>query len=221
MNGAQDLGGMMGFGPVVAEPDEPLVHGDWEKRALGVTLACGGLGLWSIDESRHDRESLPPPVYLTSSYYAIWTRGLTTLLERHGLVGADELAAGQSLRPAPATPKPAVTASAMAAALARGGPCRRESAGPARFALGDRVRTLNLHPTGHTRLPRYARGRTGVIEAVHGAFVFPDSSAHGAGENPHWCFGVVFSGTELWGAGADPTLSVCVDCWEHYLEPAA
>ena len=83
------------------------------------------------------------------------------------------------------------------------------------------MRTLNLHPTGHTRLPRYARGRTGVIEAVHGAFVFPDSSAHGAGEDPHWCYGVVFSGTELWGAGADPTLSVCVDCWEPYLEPAA
>ena len=86
MNGAQDLGGMMGFGPVSPEPDEPAFHAEWEKRALAVTLACGGLGEWNIDMSRHARETLPPPEYLTSSYYEIWTKGLLKLLAARGLV---------------------------------------------------------------------------------------------------------------------------------------
>ncbi|MHB2165447.1 nitrile hydratase subunit beta [Alsobacter sp. R-9] len=220
MNGAQDLGGMMGFGPVVPEIDEPLFHAAWEKRALAVTIAAAGLGEWNLDVSRHARETLPPPEYLTSSYYEIWIKGLTKLLRARGLVDDDEIAAGRSLRLARATARPAMTAEAMEAALARGGPCSRPATTPARFAVGDLVRTLNIHPVGHTRLPRYARGKVGRIERVHGVFVFPDSNAHGKGEDPRWCYGVVFDGPELWGPGSDPTLSVSVDCWEPYLEPA-
>ena len=218
MNGAQDLGGMMGFGPVVPEPNEPLFHAPWERRALAVTIAAAGLGEWNLDVSRHARETLPPPEYLTSSYYEIWIKGLTKLLLARGLVTEDELAAGRSLRPAPPTARPALTAEAMAAGLAKGGPCSRPAASPARFAVGQQVRTRNINPTGHTRLPRYARGRTGVIERVHGAFVFPDSNAHGRGEDPQWCYGVVFDARELWGEDADPHLTVAVDCWEPYLE---
>lgn len=218
MNGAQDLGGMMGFGPVVPEPDEPLFHAAWERRALAVTIAAAGLGEWNLDVSRHARETLPPPEYLTSSYYEIWIKGLTRLLLDRGLVGADELAQGRALRPARATARPALTAQAMAAALARGGPCSREATSSARFGVGDRVRTRNMHPTGHTRLPRYARGKVGVVERVHGVYVFPDSNAHGRGEDPRWCYGVVFDARELWGAEADPDLTVAVDCWEPYLE---
>ena len=221
MNGAQDLGGMMGFGPVNPEPNEPPFHGDWEKRALAVTLACGALGEWNLDASRHARETLPPPEYLTSSYYEIWTKGLVKLLAARGLVTPEELEAGRSLAPPRSTAKPPVTADRVAPMLARGGPCDREPAGPARFAVGDRVRSKVMNPTGHTRLPRYARGKAGVVESVHGAFVFPDTNAHGFGENPQWLYGVRFEGAELWGEGADPTVLVSVDCWEPYLEPVA
>jgi nitrile hydratase len=220
MNGAQDLGGMMGFGPVTAEKDEPVFHGEWEKRALGVTLCCGALGLWNIDIGRHARETLHPADYLSSSYYEIWTKALLKLLATNGLVSPEELEAGHSLVAPKATPRPALKAADVPARLASGGPCDRPLDRAPRFKAGDRVRTRNIHPTGHTRLPRYARGKLGVIEARQGSFVFPDTNAHGKGEDPQWIYSVVFKGTELWGVDSDPTLTVAIDCWEPYLEPA-
>jgi len=104
--------------------------------------------------------------------------------------------------------------------LTRGGPTDRPVTQPARFTVGDRVLTRNLHPRGHTRLPRYARSKTGVVELVHGAHVLPDANAHGQGERPEWLYTVCFSGRELWGEQADPTVSVSIDAWESYLEPA-
>jgi nitrile hydratase len=166
MNGAQDLGGMMGFGPVEPEPNEPIFHAPWEKRALGLTLACGALGEWNIDISRHARETLHPADYLSSSYYEIWIKGLLKLLAARGLVDAAELAAGRSLNAPRATARPPLRADQVPAVLARGGPCDRPLDRPARFKLGDRVRTRNMNPVGHTRLPRYARDRIGVVEAV-------------------------------------------------------
>jgi nitrile hydratase len=185
-----------------------------------VTIAAAGLGEWNLDAMRHARETIPPPEYLTSSYYEIWIKGLERMLLARDLVAQDELAAGRSLRPARATARPALSATAMAAGLARGAPCARPATGAARFAAGDRVRTLNINPEGHTRLPRYARGKVGTVERVHGVFVFPDSNAHFRGEDPRWCYGVAFEGPELWGADADPSLTVAVDCWEPYLEAA-
>ncbi|RUU69690.1 nitrile hydratase subunit beta, partial [Mesorhizobium sp. M7A.T.Ca.TU.009.01.1.2] len=117
-------------------------------------------------------------------------------------------------------PKRVLKAENVPGVLAKGGPCDRPIAQPARFKAGDPVRTKNLNPTGHTRLPRYARAKQGVIETVHDGFVFPDSNAHGHGENPQWVYTVVFEGPEIWGEGADPTLSVSIDAWENYLEPA-
>jgi nitrile hydratase beta subunit len=219
MNGAQDLGGQMGFGPVVPEPDEPPFHADWEKRALAVTLGCGAMGHWSIDDSRHARETLHPVDYLSSSYYEIWIKGLEKLLLREGFVGESELRFGRALDP-PRRPKRVLRASEVAAALARGSPTERPATAAARFAVGDRVRTANDHPAGHTRLPRYARGRVGTIERVHGVHVFPDSHAHGRGEDPQWLYTVAFSGRELWGRSADPALTVSIDAWESLLQPA-
>jgi nitrile hydratase len=219
MNGAQDLGGMMGFGPVVPEKNEPVFHAEWEKRALGVTLCCGALGFWNIDISRHARETLHPADYLSSSYYEIWTKGLLKLLAANGLVSREELAAGRSLN-APKATKPPLTPADVPARLKAGGPCDRPLDRAPRFQTGDRVRTINIHPTTHTRLPRYARGKLGVIESRQGSFVFPDTNAHGKGEDPQWIYSVVFKGTELWGADSDPSLSVAIDLWEPYLEPA-
>ena len=219
MNGAHDLGGMMGFGRVDVEADEPWFHAPWERRAFGVTLAMGFTGSWNIDMSRHARESLPPGEYLASSYYDIWTRGVEKLVVQTGLVSAEELAVGQALVE-PVRVKRVVTADEVAATLARGGPAERQPETPARFAVGDRVVTRNMHPKGHTRLPRYARAKQGVVERVHGVHVFPDTNAHREGENPQWLYSVRFSGRELWGEEADPTLVVSVDAWESYLEPA-
>jgi nitrile hydratase beta subunit len=219
MNGAQDLGGQMGFGPVAPEADEPPFHAEWERRALAVTLACGAMGHWSIDSSRHARETLHPVDYLTSSYYEIWIKALEKLLAREGFVSAEELRAGRALAPA-RTPNRVLRADEVAAALARGSPSERDATAPARFAVGDRVRTANEHPTGHTRVPRYARGRAGRIERVHGVHVFPNASAHGLGERPQWLYTVAFDGRELWGRAADPRLTVSIDAWEETLEPA-
>jgi nitrile hydratase subunit beta len=219
MNGAHDLGGMMGFGRIEAEPDEPWFHAPWERRALGLTLAMGFTGAWNLDMSRHARESLPPGEYLASSYYEIWTRGVEKLVVQMGLVSEEELAVGHALVE-PAVVKRVVKAAEVAATLARGGPAERQPENPARYAIGDRVVTRNMHPKGHTRLPRYARDKQGVVERVHGVHVFPDTNAHREGENPQWLYGVRFSGRELWGEEADPTLVVSLDAWESYLEPA-
>ncbi|RZS83468.1 nitrile hydratase [Phyllobacterium myrsinacearum] len=219
MNGPQDLGGQMGFGPINPEKDEPYFHAAWEKRALGLTLAAGAMGHWNIDESRHARESLHPADYYSSSYYEIWTKALEVLLKRHGFVTDAELVQGHSLGRG-AEPKRVLKAENVAAVLAKGGPCDRPVGQTPRFQPGSRVKTRNFNPQTHTRLPRYARGKTGVVEAVHDGFVFPDTNAHGQGENPQYVYTVVFTAVEIWGEGADPALTVSIDAWESYLEPA-
>lgn len=221
MNGAADMGGMMGFGPVRHEGEnEPLFHAEWERRAFALTLAMGATGQWNIDMSRAARESLPPPEYLTKSYYEIWLAGLEKLMTERGLLREDEIVAGRALHPPKPLPR-ILKAESVAAVLSKGGPTQRETNTAARFHVGDQVRAKNMHPTSHTRLPRYVRGHVGVVELVHGAHVFPDSSALGQGEQPQWLYTVRFAGTELWGEAADPTLSVSVDAWESYLEPAS
>lgn len=218
MNGAADLGGMMGFGPVVGEPENEYFHADWERRTLALTLAVGATGRWSIDAGRYARESLPPGEYLTSTYYAIWIKALEQLLVDAGMVGADELAQHRPLRPG--VPVRRVLAAAdVPSVLAAGSPYDRAVEVPARFTVGDHVRTRNIHPTGHTRLPRYARGKRGVVERVHGAHVLPDTNAHGAGEHPQWLYAVRFEARELWGEDADAGLTVAIEAWESYLEP--
>ena len=218
MNGAQDMGGMMGFGPVFPEPGEPLFHAPWERKALALTLATGACGEWNIDITRHARETLPPGQYLTKSYYDIWISALEKLLATAGMVSAEERVAGKAIVAPRAPRRRCLAPEDVAALLTRPVPYTRPAARPARFAAGATVRMLVSHPQTHTRLPRYARGKLGVIEAVRGCFVFPDSHAHGKGEDPQWCYTVRFEGREIWGAEADPTLSVSIDAFEPYIE---
>lgn len=218
MNGPQDLGGQMGFGPVMPEPNEPPFHAAWEGRALGLTLCAGALGHWNIDESRHARECLHPAIYYGSSYYEIWIRGLEALLLHHGLVTPREIDEGTA-DPQPPHPR-RLAPEAVAATLAAGSLYARPSTETPRFRPGDRVRARNIHPRGHTRLPRYVRGHVGIVESEHGGFVLPDTNAHALGESPERLYTVVFQGSALWGADAEPGLSVSVDAWESYLEPA-
>jgi nitrile hydratase beta subunit len=219
MNGAHDMGGVHGFGAVMPEPDEPVFHADWERRVLALTLAMGATGEWTLDAARFARENRPPAEYLSKSYYQLWLAGLQQLLVERGLVAPAELAAGRSL--GPATPlRRTLAAGDATELLQRGRPTNREAPRAARFKVGDRVRAKNMHPLTHTRLPRYVRGHTGTVTRVHGCHVFPDSNAHGHGEDPQWLYTVSFPGRELWGAEADPTVTVSVDAFEPYLEPA-
>lgn len=219
MNGAHDMGGAHGFGPVCAEPDEPVFHSEWERRVLALTLAMGATGEWNLDETRFARENRPAPEYLAMSYYQIWLAGLEALLFQRGLVTPGEVAAGRSLSPSPAPVKRTLAAADVVPALRAGNPTNRQPSRPARFAPGVRVRTINIHPHTHTRLPRYARGRVGTVETVHGCHVYPDAHAHGLGEDPQWLYTVCFDARELWGADGDPASTVSVDAFEPYLEP--
>ena len=219
MNGAQDLGGMMGFGPIAPEADEPMFHHEWERRAHAVTLAAGACGLWNLDIGRHARESLPPAAYLSKSYYDIWISAVQKLALRTGMVDEAELQSGKAITAARPVPGKWLAAD-VAKALAEGTPYTRPAPAPALFAAGETVRTKVMNPTTHTRLPRYARGKSGVLEAVRGCFVFPDSNAHGGGEDPRWLYTVRFTARELWGADADPSLEVSIDAFEPYLEHA-
>ena len=219
MNGVHDVGGTHGFGPVRPEPDEPVFHADWERRVLALHVGLGLAGNWTLDEWRHARETLPPGEYLSSTYYETVLAALERLATTHGLLTPDELAAGRSLRTGGPAPRP-LTAAGVTETVRRGRPSVRESPREARFAIGDSVRARNIHPVTHTRLPRYVRGHVGVVEAVHGCHAFPDAVAHGAGDDPQWLYTVRFTGQALWGPDADPTLSVSIDAFEPYLDPA-
>ncbi|HWP26817.1 MAG TPA: nitrile hydratase subunit beta [Xanthobacteraceae bacterium] len=219
MDGIHDMGGMDGFGPVVPEPNEPVFHAPWEGRVLAMNRAMGAAGAWNIDMSRASRENLPPEVYLTSSYYKRWLLGMENLAVARGLVDRDELAAGRALRPGKPLKRGRLAPADVARVLVRGA-FGRPTNTAAKFKIGDRVRARNIHPRTHTRLPRYVRGRLGVVELVHGCHVFPDTVALDQGENPQWLYTVVFEARELWGDDADPTLRVSVDAFEPYLEPA-
>ena len=218
MDGIHDMGGMHGFGRVEPEANEPVFHAKWEGRCLALNRAMGAIGAWSIDAGRAGIEELPPAVYLARSYYGKWALRLQNMVIARGLAGDDEIAAGHALRRGEPPPRTFGIAD-VSRTLNRGSYSRPASA-PARFKVGERVRTKNIHPPTHTRLPRYARGRVGVIEAVRGCHVFPDTSAIGAGENPQWLYTVLFDGRELWGENTDPTLKVSIEAFEPYLEPA-
>ena len=216
-NSIHDMGGMHGFGPVEPEPDEPVFHADWEKRVLAMQRAMGATGLWTIDGGRASLENLPPLDYLASSYYRRWFLGLERRVVAHGLVGQDEIAAGKSLRPGIRLNRKMTLEDAKVSRYAN---FARPAPAPARFKVGDKVRTRNLHPETHTRLPRYARGKLGTIEAVRGCHIYPDSAAVGAGDNPQWLYAVVFPARELWGEEADPAITLSIEAFEPYLEPA-
>jgi nitrile hydratase subunit beta len=218
MDGIHDMGGMHGFGKVEPEKDEPAFHAAWEGRCLALNRAMGAIGAWTIDEGRAGIEMLRPDVYLALSYYGKWALRLENMVVARGLAGADELAAGHALRDGKLLARK-LTGAEVPRTLTRGS-FGRSAPAPARFNVGDRVRAKNIHPATHTRLPRYARGHVGVVEAIRGCHVFPDSTAVGGGENPQWLYTVVFGARELFGETADPTLQVSIEAFEPYLESA-
>jgi nitrile hydratase beta subunit len=209
------MGGMHGFGRVVIERGEPVFHTRWEARAHALNSAVRALGRWNIDISRHARERMPPVQYLAASYYERWLFGLETLLVEEGVVTASELATGrpearaEGVRPLRAAEVPDHV---------RGRGFRLDLTVPARFRVDDRVVTRNIQPVGHTRLPRYVRGKRGSIERDHGVFPFPDTNARSRDPKPQHCYSVRFAARELWGPAVAAVDSVHVDLFEDYLD---
>ena len=218
MDGIHDMGGMDGFGKVEVEQNEPPFHAKWEGRVMALQRAMGYAGAWHIDHSRFAQERIPPHIYLSASYYQKWALAMETNVVERGLAGADELKTGHALQPGKPL-KRKLTADLIPDKLMRG-TFYREPQAPARFNPGDRVRTKNIHPITHTRLPRYARGKIGIVERCQGCHMYPDSVASNRGEEPQWLYTVVFDGPELWGSESDPKLKVSVEAFEPYLEPA-
>lgn len=222
MNSAHDLGGMHGLGPINPEPEseEPVFHTDWEKRVFGLALAAGFLGKWNIDMSRYAREQQHPVDYLRHTYYENWLAGLEKLLVEAGLVNPEELKTGKAAGPADESIRQRVLeAEGVAETIAKGSPVAMTISTAPRFKSGESVRAVNRHPMGHTREPRYIRGRVGAIHEYHGAYVFPDRSAEGSKEGQH-LYSVRFTAEALWGESASGRNAVYVDLWQDYLEPA-
>ncbi len=217
MNGVHDMGGMQGLGPIEPEADEPVFHETWEGRVLALVVASPTRA--NIDQGRHERELIPGPDYLRMTYFERWFAGLKGLLLKLGFVTPEEMATAKA---DPAAPKatPRLAAADVPIALSRRGSFLRETAAEPAFAVGDRVRARNIHPEGHTRLPRYARGRIGVVERLHGAHVFADTHAHTGEDDPWPLYTVRFTAQALWGPQASPRDSVSLDLWEPHLERA-
>jgi nitrile hydratase subunit beta len=223
VNGVHDIGGMDGFGAVIPESDEPVFHEPWEGRVFALNILGVGRVAIPVDALRHRIELLDPLRYLTSTYFERWLAAMAQAIIDAGTLTSEEIEARMqqiAADPDHAMPRrenPA-HAEAVAAALRAGSPVTRKIRKPARFALGDHVVTRNLNPLGHTRLPRYARGKRGVIALHHGGHVFPDTNAHGLGEHPQHLYTVRFAARELWGKAAEAKESVLIDLWDSYLD---
>ena len=219
MNGVHDMGGMHGMGPIHYEKNEPVFHARWEGRVFALNLAIAAWRKSNIDARRHEIELLPAAQYLGMSYYEKWTARLVELMVKSGLVTRAEVETG---RPAPGSPRatPPLTADKVSSILRSGALASRNVSVAPRFHVGQRVRARNMHPTGHTRLPRYTRGKLGTVERDHGVYVFPNTNAQFLGEKPQHVYSVRFAARELWGEQASPRDCVYVDMWDDYLERA-
>ncbi len=219
MNSVHDMGGTHGMGSIQYERNEPVFHEPWEARVFALNRAMRAWRKWTTDASRHAVELIPAPDYLRMSYYEQRLHSLVELMVKSGLVTRTEVENG---RPAPGSPKatPALIASAVPGMLAKGRPKNRKVRVAARFKVGQRVRARNIHPNGHTRLPRYARGKLGTIHLDHGVYVFPDTNADSLGEKPQHLYSVGFAARELWGEQASSRDAVYLDMWDDYLECA-
>jgi len=204
------------MGPVQPEKNEPVFHALWEGRMYAMWMAVPGD--WSISADRYQKELIPPADYLRMTYYEKILTGLVDLMVKTKMVTHAEI---QSGKPSASIGQPVhvLKASEVASVVAKGLPSTRNVAATPRFQAGQRVRARNINPMGHTRLPRYARGRVGTIEHDHGVFVFSDTDAHGLGEKPQHVYSVRFLARDLWGEQAHVNDSLYVDLWDDHLEP--
>ncbi len=219
MNGIHDMGGMHGFGPIAPEDDEPVFHEAWERRMFGMRRAMSSPPGFTIDRFRHLRETMPPATYLTWSYYEHWYFATALALLQADMITIEELRTGRAAA-SRSKRNDAMRPAEVAGVIRTSGKFSRAVDSSPRFLVGQAVAARNLNPTGHTRLPRYARGKRGLVHCWHGAHVFADSSARGDGDCPEHLYTIMFAARELWGDDAAPSDKVYLDLWESYIEPA-
>ena len=220
MNGIHDMGGMHGFGELRLEADEPVFHQPWEARVLATNLALSPHLGSNVDRFRFRIESMSPADYLSSSYYERWLASMLAACAEYEIFNSEDLSAiaRGEVPPTGKTTASALPASAIRNIVLGGEPAERDTSGPALFTTGQAVRARNLNPHGHTRLVRYARGKTGEIIADNGKQVLPDDNGMQRGPTMQRLYSVRFSACELWGDDANPRDSVCLDLWESYLD---
>jgi nitrile hydratase len=219
VNGVHDMGGLQGMGPVRGEEKEPVFHESWEGRVYALTRAMQAWRKWNLDADRYALEAMLPIDYLRMSYYERWLTRLEHQVVQYGFVTKEELRAGH---PSPESTRstPTFTLATSSSWENRGIPSSDDSTVAPSFQVGQSVHALNIHPVGHTRLPRYARGKLGVVVRDHGVYLFPDTNAHFQGENRQHVYSIRFAARELWGEGAALRDAVHLDLWDDYLERA-
>jgi len=217
MNSIHDMGGMHGFGAIERDDDAPF-HAEWEKRIAGI-LACAAFnGLSVFDENRRAAEAMPPGDYLATPYFGRWLHMIETMVLEKRVATPQELRAGHCAPDGVQWTAGGITPAQVLPLFLGGGSARAEVREAPRFVVGQDVVAREMNPAGHTRLPRYIRGKRGVVHLHHGGFVFPDTRAHGLGDHPQHLYNVRFAARELWGAQASAHDAVYLDLWDAYLQ---
>jgi nitrile hydratase subunit beta len=220
MNGIHDCGGMDGLGPIVIDNHEPVFHAEWERRAFALMWAAAANGFWNLDEFRYTIERMPAAEYLETPYYVHWMHSVETLLVEKGVIKPAELSGARHRQPnIPAKSTAVMTRDAVTDMLTNGFSTKKNESSSGRFKVGDRVRTKLINPHGHTRLPRYARNKLGVVRQDHGVFTFNDANAVGP-DKPQHVYLVQFPAREIWGEGASDKDSLLLDLWDDHLTAA-
>lgn len=215
-----DLGGVLGFGPVPIETDEPVFHSDWEGSVVAGILSTIGAGLYNVDQFREAIDEMDPFFYIGAGYYGRWLHTLEANCVKVGVLSAEEIEERMhavAVGVAPQTAADPAIADGLRTLLREGAPATRPLDRAPRFAVGAPVRGRVLPGERHSRIPGYAQGKPGVVHRVHDAYVFPDSNRRGEGESPEHVYSVRFDGADLWPDGE--ARAVFIDLWESYLEP--
>jgi len=218
MNGVHDIAGMDNLGPLIIEKDEPVFHEDWERVICSLTMSMLVNGYFKTDEVRRTIEMIPPADYLKASYYEKWLCGMERILVEKDVLTPEEIASGASTRRQGGKILPAVPLETLQYVMTNPVPVNLDLDMPQKFKVGDRIVAKNINPTCHTRLPRYIRGRRGVIEQHHGIFLLPDSIAHDGPEKPQHLYNVRFTSAELWGDENPSNDFVYIDLFDDYME---
>jgi nitrile hydratase len=219
VNGIHDMGGMDNMGALVREKNEPIFHADWERQIFAHTIAVLGARYCNLDELRRSTEWMPAAEYVRAAYYEIWLHAVTAILLEKKLITEADLARGRWSGVKGTLPVPPLPRDMAVYAMNNPIPASLDLDIAPRFKAGADIIARNIHPIRHTRLPRYARGKRGKIDWVHGVYLLPDTNAHGGPDRPQHVYSVRFSARELWGNDAPERDAVYLDLWDDYLEP--
>jgi nitrile hydratase beta subunit len=214
MNSIHDMGGLQGLGELDYQESEPMFHDPWEGRVHAMVMV-----LRLFRGFRTEIESIPAAEYLRMSYYERWLKMLSAQVVNHGLVTREEIESGRA-DPGAVKATSALTPDQALQRMFRRRQSDRETDIPARFQIGQRVRGRNINPIWHTRMPRYTRGRTGVVERHRGVSYLPDNETSQEARKQQHVYLIRFTARELWGEQASARDSLYIDMWEDYLEPA-